>query len=76
MNVVMSLLPSHDALLLQEVHGTSGMLEAWPRPVVIKHSSRLARTRAAQGMAYYYPNYVCRISKTHLKLQKRGKVVR
>ena len=32
MNVVMSLLPSHDALLLQEVHGTSGMLEAWPRP--------------------------------------------
>ena len=32
MNVVMSLLPSHDALLLQEVHGTSGMLEAWARP--------------------------------------------
>ena len=32
MNVVMSLLPSHDALLLQEVHGTSGMLEAWSRP--------------------------------------------
>ena len=32
MNVVRSLLPSHDALLLQEVHGTSGMLEAWPRP--------------------------------------------
>ena len=28
MGVVTSLLPGHDALLLQEVHGTSGMLEA------------------------------------------------
>ena len=32
MGVVTSLLPGHDALLLQEVHGTSGMLEAWARP--------------------------------------------
>ena len=30
--VITSLLPGHDALLLQEVHGTSGMLEAWARP--------------------------------------------
>ena len=32
MGVVTSLLPGHDALLLQETHGTSGMLEAWARP--------------------------------------------